>query len=220
MNVSTHRGIGMTSQRTRARLIDRLREQGVNNRQVLEAIANTPRHIFVDEALGSRAYDDTALPIGFGQTISQPYTVAKMTETVLETGPYDKVLEVGTGSGYQTAILAQLVPQVFSVERISGLLTKARRRMRELQLHNVRMKHFDGYMGWAENAPYDVIIVTAAPEDVPEELLEQLRLGGRLICPVGPNGKQRLTLLTRRENGYEREVLDAVSFVPLLPGSQ
>ena len=220
MSVSYHRGIGMTSLRTRERLIKRLRESGISNKQVLDVMLNTPRHIFIDEALGSRAYDDTALPIGFGQTISQPYIVARMTEILLETGPCEKVLEIGTGSGYQTAVLAQLVGQVFSVERISALLTKARKRIRELNFYNVRMKHFDGHMGWKENGPYDVIIVTAAPEEIPKELFAQLNDTGRMIAPVGPNGQQQLNLISRTGKGYECQVIEEVSFVPLLPGNR
>lgn len=220
MSVISHHGIGMTSQRTRERLITRLREAGIRNKQVLEVMLNTPRHIFVDEALGSRAYDDTALPIGFGQTISQPYIVARMTEILLGTGSCEKVLEIGTGSGYQTAVLAQLVGQVYSVERIGALLTKARKRIRELHLYNVRMKNFDGHMGWKENAPYDVIIVTAAPEEIPAELFAQLNEGGRIIAPVGPNGKQQLNLITHTAKGYECHVIEDVSFVPLVPGNR
>ena len=220
MSVSYHRGIGMTSQRTRERLISRLRESGIRNKNVLEVMLNTPRHIFIDEALASRAYDDTALPIGFGQTISQPYIVARMTEILLETGPCEKVLEIGTGSGYQTAVLAQLVGQVYSVERIAALLTKARKRIRELNYYNVRMKHFDGHMGWKENGPYDVIIVTAAPEEIPQELFAQLNETGRMLAPVGPNGKQQLNLISRTEQGFECTVIEEVSFVPLLPGNR
>lgn len=210
----------MTSQRTRERLVSRLRDAGIRNQQILDVMLNTPRHIFVDEALASRAYDDTALPIGFGQTISQPYIVARMTEILLESGPCGNVLEIGTGSGYQAAVLAQLVEQLFSVERIGALLNRARQRMRELKLYNVRLKHYDGHMGWKEHGPYDAIIVTAAPTEIPAELLAQLAEGGRLIAPVGPNGKQLLNLVTRTARGLERSVIEEVSFVPLLPGNR
>ncbi len=209
----------MTSQRTRERLITRLSDAGISNRAVLDVIRNTPRHIFVDEALASRAYDDTSLPIGFGQTISQPYIVARMTQLLLESGPTDKVLEIGTGSGYQAAILAQLVEQVFSIERIGALLNRARQRMRELKLYNVRLKHYDGHSGWKEHGPFDAIIVTAAPTEIPEVLLAQLAEGGRLIVPVGASGKQQLNLVTRTEKGLERVVIEEVSFVPLLSGN-
>lgn len=220
MTVSQFRGIGMTSQRTRERLITRLSDAGISSRAVLDVILNTPRHIFVDEALASRAYDDTALPIGFGQTISQPYIVARMTQLLLESGPANKVLEIGTGSGYQAAVLAQLVEHVFSIERIGALLNRARQRMRELKLYNVRLKHYDGHMGWKEHGPFDAIIVTAAPSKIPEGLLAQLAEGGRLIAPVGVNGKQQLNMVTRTPTGFDRDVIEEVSFVPLLPGSR
>lgn len=210
----------MTSQRTRDRLAQRLQEEGISNLQVLEVISRTPRHIFVDEALASRSYEDTALPIGHGQTISQPYVVARMTAALLESGPLDKVLEVGTGSGYQAAIIAPLAGEVYSVERIRPLLDAARERLAELQLRNVRLKHSDGSWGWPSFAPFDAIIATAAPEQVPEALLQQLTIGGRLVMPVGPQGVQELILLTRTEDGIEREVLDKVSFVPMLGGTQ
>lgn len=212
------KGIGMTSQRTRDRLVRRLQDEGISNMQVLELIRNTPRHIFVDEALASRSYEDTALPIGHGQTISQPYVVARMTAALLESGPMNKVLEVGTGSGYQAAILSPLSGQVYSVERIQPLLEQARMRLGELLLRNVRLKHSDGSWGWPELAPFDAIIATAAPEQVPESLLDQLAIGGRLVMPVGPPGVQDLILLTRTEEGIERKVLDKVSFVPMLGG--
>jgi len=218
--VSRLQGIGMTSQRTRDRLVRRLQEEGISNQRVLEVIRSTPRHIFVDEALASRSYEDTALPIGHGQTISQPYVVARMTAALLESGPLNRVLEVGTGSGYQAAVMAPLAGEVYSVERIRPLLDLARERLNELQLRNVRLKHSDGSWGWPEFAPYDAIIATAAPEQVPEALLQQLAVGGRLVMPVGPQGVQELVLLTRTPKGIERQVLDKVSFVPMLGGTQ
>lgn len=215
-------GIGMTSARTRDRLVQRLREQGIANLAVLDRIRNVPRHIFVDEALGSRAYEDTALPIGFGQTISQPYIVARMTEALLEGGPaaavFDKVLEVGTGCGYQTAVLAPLVTHLYTIERIEPLLARARERLKELGIRNVRFRHGDGSLGWKAHAPYDGILVAAAPLTVPEALLKQLKVGGRLIVPVGPEGEQELVRFTRREQRIERESLGGVAFVPLLGG--
>jgi len=210
----------MTSQRTRDRLVARLQEEGISNQRVLEVIRSTPRHIFVDEALASRSYEDTALPIGHGQTISQPYVVARMTAALLESGPLNRVLEVGTGSGYQAAIMAPLAGEVYSVERIRPLLDQARERLAELKLNNVRLKHSDGSWGWPEFAPFDAIIATAAPEQVPESLLQQLAIGGRLVMPVGPQGVQELVLLTRTAEGIERQVLDKVSFVPMLGGTQ
>lgn len=214
-----HQGIGMTSQRTRDRLIDRLREQGIRNSSVLEVMRSTPRHIFIDEALASRAYEDTALPIGHGQTISQPYIVARMTEALLGDGELPKkVLEVGTGSGYQTAILARLVEQVYSVERIDALMQQARGRFQELELRNVRLKHSDGNWGWDDYGPYDGIIVTAAPPQVPKPLYDQLALGGRLVIPVGEQGRQQLLVVTRTPDGYDSKTLDLVSFVPLRGG--
>jgi protein-L-isoaspartate(D-aspartate) O-methyltransferase len=212
-------GIGMTSARTRDRLVQRLREQGITNLAVLDRIRNVPRHIFVDEALGSRAYEDTALPIGFGQTISQPYIVARMTEALLEAGAADSVLEVGTGCGYQTAVLAPLVAHVNTIERIEALLTRARERLKELGIRNVRFRHGDGTLGWKAHAPYDGILVAAAPMSVPEALLKQLKVGGRLIVPIGPEGEQKLVRLTRREQRVERDVLGPVAFVPLLGGT-
>lgn len=213
-----HRGIGMTSQRTRERLIQRLYEEGLSNAQVLEAIRRTPRHLFVDEALAHRAYEDTALPIGHNQTISQPYMVARMSELLLAAGPLDKVLEIGTGSGYQTAILAQLVERIFSVERIQGLQDRAKERMTELNLRNVVFRWGDGWEGWPALAPYNGIIVTAAASEVPQALLDQLAPGGRLVIPVGAGDVQQLLLIIREEQGFARHVLDAVRFVPLLNG--
>lgn len=213
-----HRGIGMTSQRTRERLIQRLYEEGLSNAHVLETIRRTPRHLFVDEALAHRAYEDTALPIGNNQTISQPYMVARMSELLLAAGPLDKVLEIGTGSGYQTAILAQLVERVFSVERIQGLQDKAKERLAELNLRNVVFRWGDGWEGWNALGPYNGIIVTAAASNVPQALLDQLALGGRLVIPVGAGDVQELLLIIREEDGFSRHVLDAVRFVPLLNG--
>lgn len=211
-------GIGMTSQRTRERLIERLYEEGLSNPHVLEVIRRTPRHLFVDEALAHRAYEDTALPIGHNQTISQPYMVGRMTELLLAAGPLDKVLEIGTGSGYQTAVLAQLVDRVFSVERIQALQDRAKERLAELNIRNVVFRWGDGWEGWPALAPYNAIIVTAAAAEVPQALLEQLAPGGRLVIPVGAGDVQELLLITREEQGYTRHVLDAVRFVPLLNG--
>ena len=218
MNEQRRSGIGMTSARTRDRLVQRLIEQGIRNREVLECIRSTPRHLFIDEALSSRAYEDTALPIGFGQTISQHYIVARMTEALLEVGPLHNVLEVGTGCGYQTAILAALVPRLHSIERIEALHLRAQQRLQELGATHVRLRHGDGYEGWRANAPYDGILVAAAPPEVPEALLRQLAPGGRLVMPVGDDRKQVLLRVTRRDGGYEREMLGPVSFVPLQSG--
>lgn len=211
-------GIGMTSQRTRERLIQRLYEEGLSNARVLEVIRRTPRHLFVDEALAHRAYEDTALPIGHNQTISQPYMVGRMTELLLAAGPLDKVLEIGTGSGYQTAVLAQLVERVFSVERIQVLQERAKERLAELKLRNVVFRWGDGWEGWNALGPYNGIIVTAAAADVPQALLDQLAPGGRMVIPVGTGDVQQLLLIVREENGFSRHVLDAVRFVPLLNG--
>ncbi len=216
--ISEHRGIGMTSQRTRDRLITRLQEQGIQNVAVLAVMRALPRHLFVDEALASRAYEDTALPIGQGQTISQPFIVARMTEILLQGLPKKKVLEVGTGSGYQTAVLSKLVDRVFSVERIAPLQNQARERFYQLKFNNIRLKHSDGSWGWEENASYDGIIVTCAPEQIPEELLKQLAPGGRLVIPVGGSSGQSLRVIDRNGNTFEETELDAVSFVPLLTG--
>ncbi|HEB58146.1 MAG TPA: protein-L-isoaspartate(D-aspartate) O-methyltransferase [Gammaproteobacteria bacterium] len=217
MNVDIQ-GIGMTSQRTRDRLIRRLEEHGIRNPDVLAVMRDTPRHLFVDEALASRAYEDTALPIGFRQTISQPYIVARMTELLLEDGIPDTVLEVGTGSGYQAAVLAPLVRQLYSVERNADLLRQAEQRFRQLKLHNIATRHADGHLGWPEKSPFDGIIVTAAPATLPEELLRQLGEGGRLVVPVGGAGSQDLIRVTRRGDQFEQETLDKVVFVPLVQG--
>ncbi|MCW4456329.1 protein-L-isoaspartate(D-aspartate) O-methyltransferase [Flavobacterium sp. MXW15] len=210
-------GIGMTSQRVRDRLVDRLREAGIADEATLNAIRVVPRHLFIDEALASRAYEDTALPIGHGQTISQPWVVARMTEAVLQVAP-KKVLEVGTGSGYQAAVLAALGLEVHTVERIGDLLRQARKRFRQLGM-NVRSKHDDGRIGWPEHGPYDAIVVTAAAPALVEALIEQLAPGGRLVAPVGGAGSQSLVQLTRRADGsIEQQVLAPVTFVPLLSG--
>jgi protein-L-isoaspartate(D-aspartate) O-methyltransferase len=211
-------GIGMTSARTRDRLVQRLRDQGITNMAVLDRIRNLPRHIFMDEALASRAYEDTALPIGFGQTISQPYIVARMSEALLEGPPLMKVLEVGTGCGYQTAVLAPLVARIYSIERIDGLQKRAKLRLKELDIRNVRFRVGDGSEGWRSMAPFDGILVAAAPLTVPEELIAQLAVGGRLIVPAGPEGQQQLLRIVRREQGIEKRVLGSVSFVPLVGG--
>jgi len=213
-----NRGIGMTSQRTRDRLVTRLREEGIRNEAVLDVIRNTPRHLFVDEALASRAYEDTALPIGYNQTISQPYVVAAMTDLIISNKP-KKVLEIGTGSGYQAAVLAPLIEKIYTVERIEPLAKQARQRFRKLGLRNVRASYTDGTEGLPDFAPYDAIITTAASEQIPQALLEQLsEHGGRLVIPLGGPNLQRLTLVTRRGNSYEQENLDPVVFVPLLSG--
>jgi protein-L-isoaspartate(D-aspartate) O-methyltransferase len=211
-------GIGMTSARTRDRLVQRLRDQGIANLAVLDRIRNVPRHIFVDEALGSRAYEDTALPIGFGQTISQPFIVARMTEALLEGGPLARVLEIGTGCGYQSAVLAPLVTTLYSIERIGPLLERAKERIKELGMKNVRFRHGDGSVGWKAQGPFDAILVAAAPLTVPTALLQQLKPGGRLIVPVGPEGEQELVRFTLRDQRLEKDSLGPVAFVPLLGG--
>ena len=213
-----HRGIGMTSERTRERLIQRLREEGIVNQKVLEVIRRTPRHLFVDEALAHRAYEDTALPIGNNQTISQPYMVARMSELLLEDGPLDKVMEIGIGSGYQTAVLSQLVERIFSVERIKVLQDRAKERLLALNLRNVVFRWGDGWEGWPALAAYNGIIVTAVATDVPQALLDQLAPGGRLVIPVGAGEVQQLMLIVREEHGFARRVIGNVRFVPLLNG--
>jgi protein-L-isoaspartate(D-aspartate) O-methyltransferase len=211
-------GIGMTSQGTRDRLVQRLRNNGIKDEKVLKAVATIPRHEFVDEALSSRAYEDTALPIGLSQTISQPWVVAKMTEAILDGGAPLKVLEVGTGSGYQAAMLACLVPKVFTVERIEELLKLARRRFHNLGLHNIYTRYADGHLGWPSQAPFDGIIVTAAASEIPQELILQLRIGGVLVTPVERSGIQRLLAIRRTEEGFDEEDLGGVIFVPMLCG--
>jgi protein-L-isoaspartate(D-aspartate) O-methyltransferase len=212
------RGIGMTSQGTRDRLVQRLRNNGIKDENVLRAIAQIPRHEFVDEALSSRAYEDTALPIGLSQTISQPWVVARMTEAILDGGTPEKVLEVGTGSGYQAAILASLVSKVFTVERIEELLKLARRRFHKLGLHHIYTRYADGHLGWPSQAPFDGIIVTAAATGIPPELISQLKVGGVLVAPVERGGMQRLLAIRRTEEGHDEEDLGGVIFVPMLSG--
>ncbi|WP_199535664.1 protein-L-isoaspartate(D-aspartate) O-methyltransferase [Dyella psychrodurans] len=221
---SALKGEGMTSQRARDRLVAKLKEEGIHDKRVLDVIRNLPRHHFIDQALHSRAYENTALPIGHGQTISQPWVVARMTEALLE--PFDqkdgrpkKVLEIGTGSGYQAVVLASLVPQVFTVERIEELLRQARRRFRQLGIENIRSRHDDGKLGWAVEAPFDAIILTAAGDAIPTQILDQLSPDGVLVAPVGSPSSQ--TLIRMRGDGkgdFVQEELAAVSFVPLLGG--
>ncbi len=210
-------GIGMTSQRTRARMVERLRREGIRDESVLAALGSVPRHLFVEEALASRAYDDDALPIGFSQTISQPYIVARMIEALRAGRELGKVLEVGTGCGYQAAVLAQLASEVYSIERIASLLAKARANLRGLRLSNLRLKHGDGNLGLPEAAPFDSIILAAASAVVPQALLPQLAPGGRMILPFG-SSEQVLRLVERTRSGFSETTLDAVRFVPLLMG--
>jgi len=211
-------GIGMTSLRTRERLLRRLQASGIQNLFVLDAIREVPRHLFIDEALASRAYEDTALPIGAGQTISQPYIVARMSEAALVGGALHKVLEIGTGCGYQTAILARLADQVYTIERIESLLYQARERFYKLGIDNIHARHGDGFQGWPQAAPFDAIVLTAAPDEIPQTLLQQLQPGGRLVLPVGTPGNQRLLVIVRDGEQFIRTELNAVSFVPMLPG--
>ena len=223
MNDRQRHGIGMTSARTRERLIERLKSEGVKNPAVLDRIRAVPRHLFVDEALASRAYEDTALPIGYGQTISQPYIVAIMTEALIEgTGAkkLTRVLEVGTGCGYQTAVLAPFVQHVYSVERIQPLLQRARGKLAELRISNVSLRHADGWHGWRSQAPFQGILAAAAPEHVPPELCEQLDEGGRMVIPIGSRGRQTLLRVTREGDEFHREELLAVSFVPFVEGTE
>lgn len=221
MNVLARSGIGMTSQRTRERLIQRLQEGGLRNQQVLDVICKTPRHLFVDEALSHRAYEDTALPIGHNQTISQPYVVGRMTELLLGGGMLDKVLEIGTGCGYHTAVLAQLVDRVFTVERIQPLQERAKQRLQQLNIRNVVYRWGDGWQGWNAMGPYNGILVTAAAGQVPQALLDQLAPNGRLVIPVGAQDEQQqLMLIVRTGHGFERQILDPVRFVPLLTGTE
>lgn len=214
-------GIGMTSQRTRERLVKRLRELGIRDEDVLDVMRATPRHIFLDEALAHRAYEDTALPIGYSQTLSQPYIVARMTELLMASGRPKRVLEIGSGSGYQTAILACLADHVFAVERIKPLLEKSRQRLRQLGIRNVTLSYSDGGQGWSEKAPFDAILAAAAPERIPPELMNQLGPDGVLVMPVGADGNQRLRIVRRKGSSdeFEEAAVEAVRFVPLLGGT-
>jgi protein-L-isoaspartate(D-aspartate) O-methyltransferase len=218
MQLNEHVGIGMTSQRTRDRLVARLSDHGIDNIAVLDVMRSTPRHVFIDEALSHRAYEDAALPIGQGQTISQPFIVALMTQVLLSHGNLDSVLEVGTGCGYQTAVLSQLVKRVCTMERIGSLQDGAEQRLRQLGLRNIEYRHGDGYVGWKARAPFDGIIITAAPREIPKMLLAQLALGGKMVLPVGEDGNQALQVITKTAEGFETEPLIPVRFVPLQSG--
>lgn len=218
--IDEFKGIGMTSQRARDRLVMQLREMGIRSETVLDLVRNTPRHIFIDEALASRAYDNTALPIGHNQTISQPYIVARMTEVLIQDRSLGTVLEIGTGCGYQTVILSRLARKVYTIERIPGLLDRARERFVELQCRNIRAHHGDGSRGWPERAPFDGILAAAAPSGVPPSLPDQLAPGGRLVIPVGQSGEQELLCIERRDDGFVEQRLDWVSFVPMVEGKQ
>ena len=218
MNKRAIQGVGMTSQRTRDRLAQRLQQQGIVDERVIELIRTTPRHLFLDEALAHRAYEDVSLPIGFGQTISQPYIVARMTELLCEKSPMQRVLEIGTGSGYQTAVLSKLSRQVFTVERIHALQQRARTAIRLIGCTNVLYKVADGSFGWPQKGPFDAILAAAAPEQIPPELLAQLDETGCLVCPVGNDQKQQLVRVVRGNSGFEQEIIENVMFVPFLKG--
>lgn len=213
-----HSGIGMTSQRTRARMVERLREQGIQSPLVLDAMATVPRHMFLEEGLQHRAYEDTPLPIGEGQTISSPFIVAQSCELTCQGKPMERVLEIGCGCGYQAAVLARLAKKVVSLERIAKLVGKARHTLRELRINNVLIKNADGSMGFSAGAPYDAIVVAAAMPYIPEELKAQLKPGGRLVAPVGRGEVQTMVVVVRGENGFVEQGIEAVKFVPLLPG--
>jgi protein-L-isoaspartate(D-aspartate) O-methyltransferase len=214
--MSAREGVGMTSERTRMRMIELLRGEGITNERVLGAMAEIPRHVFVDEGIASRAYEDVALPIGHGQTISSPVIVGLMTQMLLEK-PVAKVLEIGTGCGYQTAVLARLVKEVYTLERIAPLMDKARRNLRDLRFYNIRYKHVDGHAGYGEGAPYDGILMAASATHVPDALKQQLAVGGRMVLPVGTDD-QWLYVIDRTENGFTERRCAAVRFVPLVPG--
>jgi protein-L-isoaspartate(D-aspartate) O-methyltransferase len=213
-----HQGIGMTSQRTRDRLIAQLQEMGIKNQVVLNIMRKVPRHLFVAEALASRAYENNSLPIGHGQTISQPYMVARMTELLIEDGVPENVLEVGTGTGYQSAVLASLIPRVFSVERIRPLQEQAKLTLAKVGFRNINFRHSDGGWGWNACGPYGGILAAAAPSEVPQKLLDQLTVGAKLVIPIGEEGQQNLQRVTKTESGFDVEVIEAVSFVPFLKG--
>jgi len=215
---TAHSGIGMTSQRTRMRLVERLRAQGIRDEVLLGVLGEVPRHIFVDEALASRAYEDMALPLGFGQTISSPYTVARMLELLRSGGALGKVLEIGTGCGYQAAVLSRLAREVYSLERLAPLLTKARRHLRDARAHNVRVRVADGQLGWPEQSPFDGIVVAAAGTHVPQPLLDQLAVGGKIIIPLTHQDRQALHVIERTAQGYADRKVEDARFVPLLPG--
>jgi protein-L-isoaspartate(D-aspartate) O-methyltransferase len=216
--IGQHHGIGMTSQRTRMRMVERLRGKGIRDEVVLNVLGEIPRHVFIEEALASRAYEDIALPLGFGQTISSPYTVARMTELARAGGALNRVLEIGTGCGYQAAVLARVAKEVYSIERVAPLLAKARKHFRELRLSNVRLRHADGHAGMPEAAPFEAIVISAAATHVPRDLLQQLEIGGRMILPMSRSGEQRLWMIERSANGYVEKKMDSVKFVPMLPG--
>tara|TARA_R110002111_G_scaffold101992_3_gene157929 strand:+ start:4229 stop:4885 length:657 start_codon:yes stop_codon:yes gene_type:complete len=216
--MNLHRGIGMTSQRTRDRMVQQLQQLGIKDQRVLEVMSKIPRHLFVAEALASRAYENTALPIGQGQTISQPYMVARMTELLIEDDLPENVLEVGTGSGYQSAVLASLIPRVFSVERIRPLQDKAKTVLDEIGFRNISFKHSDGGWGWKACGPYQGILAAAAPAEIPAKLLQQLLPMAKLVIPIGEEGQQVLQRITRTDTAYEVETIEAVSFVPFLKG--
>ncbi|OGA10913.1 MAG: protein-L-isoaspartate O-methyltransferase [Betaproteobacteria bacterium RIFCSPLOWO2_02_64_14] len=220
MNAPRNSGVGMTSQRTRQRMVERLRSLGIRDETVLGVMNEIPRHIFVDEALASRAYEDIALPLGFGQTISSPYTVARMTELARGGNALKKVLEIGTGCGYQTAVLARLATEVHSIERLAQLISKARRHLRDVRAINTRLRYGDGMQGMPQAAPFDAIVIAAAATHVPEPLLEQLGVGGRMVLPLGSGEEQRLCVIERTAQGYNERRMDAVRFVPLRSGTE
>jgi protein-L-isoaspartate(D-aspartate) O-methyltransferase len=220
MSTPRNSGVGMTSRRTRQRMVERLRGLGIRDEAVLAVMNEIPRHIFVDEALASRAYEDIALPLGFGQTISSPYTVARMTELARAGGMLNRVLEIGTGCGYQTAVLARLAREVHSVERVAPLISKARRHLRDVRAINVRLRYGDGMLGMPQAAPFDAILIAAAAIQVPEALLAQLEVGGRMVLPMGNGREQRLCVIERAAQGYNERRMDTVRFVPLRSGTE